>query len=359
MNRVKVGFYGTGTRMIERYLPVCAQLSDKLNMVCIGGRTKEKVQALGERYELPWYTDIDKMLSEHKVDMVCNIVSCVANYETTAKIAPHGAGVILETPIELDLTKAHALFDLIKEHKINIEVAENGFRVPQERIVRKLLDTGMFGKVLIAYNDLVTHGYHGMNLLRNYVGFDVEPVSVTAFHESLTDDGNERSVGMRLGFIHFENKAIGMHSMAYGLPANPWPVHKHFVAENGWLSMKEGMVLEGKKERKVKIKRIDHTVGKTKTCLKMEAKISGRPDIVWENPFADKPFNDDEISVAAAVMSMARAVSEQVPQEYSLKDALRDYEIDSAMCSSHVKGKRVAMPLDLATVADERARGLY
>ena len=141
MNRVKVGFYGTSNRMKDRILPICAQLQDELEMVCIGGRSEEKARPLGERYGMPWYTDLDAMLDRHAVDMVCNIVNCSANYETAARIAAHGVSCIIETPIELDLKKAHALFDLVRSHGVRIEVAENTFRQPDYRIAKKLLDT--------------------------------------------------------------------------------------------------------------------------------------------------------------------------------------------------------------------------
>ena len=44
---------------------------------------------------------------------------------------------------------------------------------------------GIFGKVNVAYNDFRGHGYHGIGLLRSYVGFDNEPVQVYGFAKVL------------------------------------------------------------------------------------------------------------------------------------------------------------------------------
>jgi predicted dehydrogenase len=359
MKRLKVGFYGTGNRMQQAFLPVCARLNDHVEMVCIGGRSEEKARKIGQEYHLPWYTDIDTMLAKHKLDFVCNILSCTVNYETTAKIVPYGVSCILETPIEIDLDRAAGLIKLAKKHKVNIEVAENSFRHPDDRLARKILDTGMFGPVLLAYNDLVRHGYHGINGMRNLIGFDVEPTAVVAFHESFAGPGNDRTKGMRMGYIHFANNAIGVHSRAYGLEMLPLQVRRQFVAENGWLAVNEGEVFNGKRKQTIRIKRFDHTVGNVRTCKKMVATIGSSKEIVWENPFADKPFSDDHLSVASVIMSMVRAVRDGEPQEYRLKDALRDYEIDSALCSSHANGRRIAMPLDYKHIARERQQGLY
>jgi hypothetical protein len=359
MKKARVGFYGTSNRMINAFLPVSQKLKEHIEMVCIGGRTEEKVQKLANQYHLPGYTDIDKMLTEHKLDFVCNILSCTANYVTTSKMAPHGISCILETPIEFDLGKARGLIELTKKYSVNIEIAENSFRQPEERIAKKLLDTGMFGKVLIAYNDICRHGYHGMNGLRNYIGFDVEPKSVLAMHESFAGPGNDRSNGIRLGFIQFANSAIGVHSRAYGVDLLPLSIRKMFVAENGWLAVKGGEVRKGKKTQQIRIKRINHRIGKVETCKKIIATIGSGKEITWENPFANLPFSDDEISVASVLMSMKKAVLQGVSQEYALKDALADYEIDSAMCSSHLNGKRISFPLDYNQIAQERNQNLY
>jgi predicted dehydrogenase len=359
MNRVKVGFYGTSNRMKDRILPICAQLQDELEMVCIGGRSEEKARPLGERYGMPWYTDLDAMLDRHAVDMVCNIVNCSANYETAARIAAHGVSCIIETPIELDLKKAHALLDLVRSHGVRIEVAENTFRQPDYRIAKKLLDTGLFGKVLVAYSDLSSHGYHGMSVMRSFAGFDVPAVNVVALHECLSPDGNDRNDGVRAGLIEFANKVVGIHGRIYGHHPFPHRIQKLFVAENGWLARSEGMLVAGRKEKKVRIKRFEHKVGAVKTCQKIVASLPDGSEVVWNNPFVDKPFDDDEISTAAVITSMARAVRDGVAQEYSLRDALWDYEIDTAMCSAHANGRRITMPLDLDAVAAERAKGLY
>lgn len=362
MKRIKIVHIGTGPRAVNYFLPILAQLSDQVELLAVYGRSREKVDPLGRQYGVPAFTDIDQMLDKHPADMATAIVNCSANYEVAEKLARRGVSCIIETPIELDLYKAHALLDLAARHKVRIEVAENSFRLPGERLARKLLDEGLFGRVLVAYNDMGTHGYHAMNRLRNYVGFDVAIKSVTAFHQTW-GAGGDRSMGTRMSFIDFANSAVGVHSIGYGLALNPCPVHKKFIAEKGWLACNEGEYLDGKTKRSIRIERIGRTVsaagGPVDVCQKMVAHVSGGSEIVWTNPLADRPFDDEHLSAAAVVQSMARAVRDGVDQEYALADALVDYEVDSAMCSSHANARRVGLPLDLAAVAEERARGMY
>jgi hypothetical protein len=41
-----------------------------------------------------------------------------------------------------------------------------------------LISAGIFGRVLVAYNDFMGHAYHGISLIRNYVGLHTPVVSV-------------------------------------------------------------------------------------------------------------------------------------------------------------------------------------
>ena len=66
-----------------------------------------------------------------------------------------------------------------QENDTKLEVNENYYRVPTERIKRKMILAGVFGKVNVAYNDFRGHGYHGIGLIRSYVGFDNEPYRFT------------------------------------------------------------------------------------------------------------------------------------------------------------------------------------
>ena len=90
-------------------------------------------------------------------------------------------------------------------------------------------------------------------------------------------------------------------------------------------------------------------------CQRMVADTD--PEIVWENPFAHLPLDDQKVSVAQVIMSMARAVREGVEPEYSLQDAYIDYAIDSALASSNANGRRISFPLDLDQIGDERQQG--
>jgi hypothetical protein len=378
MQKLKVAHIGTGRRSREYFLPILAQLKDQIELVAICGRSREKVEPLGRKYGIPWYTNQDQMLDKHGADFVTAIVSCMANYDVAEQLAKRGKSCILETPIEIPLRKAYGLLELEKKYGVNIEVAENWHRKPIERLAKKMLNKGMFGKVLMAYNDLDIHGYHALGNIRSYIGFDVAPSSVTALHPVLQRSSGKEPLHSKLGMIEFANGSVGLHSIAYGHALGAAdkkgvtaayfgrakenfseldPVRKRFIAEKGWMAWESGVYLDKGKPKKFKIKKATKKIGGKLVTQKVS--VDTMPSMNWVNPFAAKPFNEEELSIAAVIMSMAAAVSKGIKPEYSLQSALWDYEIDSAMCSSHAHGKRVLFPLDLDQIQKDRDQKLY
>ena len=81
------------------------------------------------------------------------------------------------------------MIESAKQHGTKIEVNENYYRVPSERIKREMILAGVFGKINVAYNEFRGHGYHGIGLIRSYVGFDNEPLRVFGVPKELHSAG--------------------------------------------------------------------------------------------------------------------------------------------------------------------------
>src|SRR5207302_1844225 len=62
---------------------------------------------------------------------------------------------------------------------VKVEVAEQFHRRPLEQLKLRLIDSGLLGTVHTSFNDFAGHGYHGVSVMRSYLGFDAVPVQVT------------------------------------------------------------------------------------------------------------------------------------------------------------------------------------
>ena len=166
MDKLKIAHIGTGNRGTSVYLPLIAKLKDDLELVAVCDVHEDSVKEQGEKYNIATYTDTAEMLEKEKPD-ICSIVITPSNNHIPGLLcSEHGVSYCTETPIDTDLGWSDKMIESAKQHGTKIEVNENYYRVPSERIKREMILAGVFGKVNVAYNEFRGHGYHGIGLIR-------------------------------------------------------------------------------------------------------------------------------------------------------------------------------------------------
>ena len=355
--RIRFAIVGTGKRSDTLYAPLLNTLKEDVELVGVWGRSEDKARELGEKYHVPWFTALDQMRNELDVGAAIVSVANPANGEIGRRIIELGMHALLETPVANHLEDADAIISGAKRNNLKVEVAEQYYRRPMERLKRKLIDAAVFGKVLVAYNDFMGHGYHGMSLVRSYIGFDEPVISVngteTIFsidpHYSWMSQRNEkREEEWQQARLHFANGALGFFnwsSIAYD-SALRWQRSTRFFGERGMAIDDRLTTLtpDGKDSQRIEIQRYFHNVGGMETLSELVARTS--PEIVWRNPFRGYYMDDEMIAVADCLMSLVHAIREDKPPEYGAQQARLDQELTLAMHeSARNSGANVSLPL--------------
>jgi predicted dehydrogenase len=214
-----------------------------------------------------------------------------------------------------------------------------------ERLKRQLIDADVFGGVLVACNDFMGHGYHGMSLIRSYIGFEEPVVSVTGTKSTFTVDPHyswisqtteKREEEWQHATLHFANGALGFFnwsSLAYD-SALRWQRSTRFFGKRGMAVGDELTTLspDTRDPRPIPIKRYFHNVGGMETLTDLVARTS--PEIVWRNPFRGNYMDDEMIAVADCLMSLVHAIRDDKPPEYGPRQARLDQELTLAMFAS-------------------------
>ena len=365
---------GTARRVLALYAPILRTLAQHVEVVAVWGRSEESASHLGSALGVPWYTDIDRLVQETAPDIGIVAVSYHANGQVGLMAVEAGLHVLLETPIAHDLSEADVIIRAAAERGLKVEVAEQFHRRPLEQIKLKLIESGLFGRVHSSFNDFAGHGYHGVSVMRSYLGFDAMPVRVIgsvhsyplAAHWSRLAGKNEaRSETQEHGIIEFADERVGIFhwtNVGYDSPLRWWRSSR-FLAEKGmgitisrglevqeWLTLlapgseaPSFITLERRWER-VDGGRLEALVAHT-----------GNPDLPlvrWDNPFEsphsqhEPQWHDDEIGVAGCIMSLVRAVRENAPPSYGAQQARLDQEIILAIRQSAAEGgKPITLPL--------------
>lgn len=357
-DRIRFAVIGTGKRSDSVYAPLLNTLREDVEFVGVWGRSESRARDLGEKYHVPWFTDLENLRDDVKPEAAIVSVARPANGEIGRCVIELGLHALLETPIAESLDDADAIIQGAGAARLKVEVAEQYYRRPIERLKRKLIDADVFGKILAAYNDFMGHGYHGVSLIRSYIGFDTQVTSVSggtakftvAPHYSWISQAHvSHEEEWEHASLHFANGALGFYSwssITYD-SALRWQRSTRFFAERGMAidDRLTTLTSDGKDPQPIKIKRFFHNVGGMETLTDLVAWAD--PEIRWRNPFQAYYMDDEMIAVADCIMSLVRAIREHKSPEYGPVQARSDQEVMLAVYeSAKNSGASVRLPIE-------------
>jgi predicted dehydrogenase len=374
---IRIAIIGTAKRSSYLYGPLLKALPE-VELVSVWGRTAEHARQLGDSLGVPAYSNLDQLIRETAPQIGIVDVSYSANGEVGLMAVEAGLNVLLETPIAHKLSEADRIIAAAEQRGLKIEVAEQFHRRPLEQIKLKLIASGLFGKVHTSFSDFAGHGYHGISVMRSYLGFDAKPLQVTgSVHEyklgahwsRLANTRGERSETQEHGLIEFEGGQLGVFhwtSVSYD-SALRWWRSSRFLAEKGMgitvgvgLNVQEWLTLlapGGEAPAFITLeRRWERVDGGALIAMVAHTGDLQQPIVSWENPFRPviqghgPQWHDDEIGVAGCILSLGRAGEDCAQATYGPYQARLDQELILAIRQSALQGGMpVKLPLDPAT----------
>jgi len=381
---LRVAIIGTSARSDYLYGPIVEGLQGRgeVELVAVWGRREEPARQLGQSLGAPWYTDLDRLVRETAPAIAIVSVAYAANGAVGLMAVEHGLHALLETPIAHRLDEADAIIAAAAQRGLKVEVAEQFHRRPHEALRLRLIASGLFGRVYSSFNDFGGHGYHGVSLMRSYLGFDAAPIKVTGAVRSydlaphwsrLADTTGPRRETQEHAIVEFADGRLGFYhwtDVGYD-SALRWWRSSRFLAEKGMgVTTDSGigapphdtltlLAPSGEAPRHIAVeRRYERNDGGALVALVAHTGDPALPIVRWDNPFAPRAkghgpqWHDDEIAVASCLMSLVAAVREGAEPSYGPLQARLDQEIVLALRqSSREGGQPVALPLDRALEA--------
>ena len=345
-----------------------------------GGAAPGRHVVLVSSLHVPWYTDLDRLIRETSPHMGIVSVAYGANGEVGLMAVEHGLHVLLETPIAHKLSEADAIIASARQHQVKVEIAEQFHRRPLEQIKLALIASGLFGRVHSSFNDFAGHGYHGISVMRSYLGFDAKPVKVTgsvreypldAYYSRIAGDNTARNETQEHGIIEFEGGQLGIFhwtNVGYDSPLRWWRSSR-FLAEKGMgitvgvgLEVQERLTLlapGSEAPRFITVERRWQRVdGGALAAMIAHTGDPHLPIVRWDNPFLrtdeyhdgyTPQWHDDEIGVASCITSLVDAIRENREPSYGAQQGRLDQELILAIRQSAAQGGQpITLPLDPA-----------
>jgi len=372
---IRVAIVGTASRADYLYGPIVQALTDDVDLVAVWGRSEESARHLGQSLGVPWYTDLDRLIRETAPAIGIVSVAYGANGQVGLMAVEYGLHVLLETPIAHDLGEADRIIEAAVRRNVKVEVAEQFHRRPLEALKLRLIAEGLFGRVYSSFNDFAGHGYHGVSVMRSYLGFDAAPTQVSgvihrydlaARWSRLADTRGPRQETQEHGIIEFAGGQLGVYhwtDVGYD-SALRWWRSSRFLAERGmgittgvYPDVREELSLvspDGEAPLFITIeRRLERNDGGALVAMVAHTGDPTTPTVPWDNPFAPitkghgVQWHDDEIGVAGCLMSLVDAVRDGGEPTYGGVQARLDQEIVLAVHrSSEDGGRPVRLPLE-------------
>ena len=199
-------------------------------LVAVCDKVISKAEVIAEKYSVPAYACLHKMMKTEKIDVVVVLTESGLHAQHVVELAPYGAHVMVEKPMALTIDDADSMIEACDKYGVKLFVVkQNRFNVPVVQL-RKALDQGRFGKLFMgtvrvrwarpqAYYDqdpwrgtwamdggvLTNQASHHVDLLEWMMG-DVESVFAKSKQALADIEAEDTAVVM----LKFRNGALGM-----------------------------------------------------------------------------------------------------------------------------------------------------
>jgi predicted dehydrogenase len=355
VRRLRLGLVGAGRRAQAHVQSILA-LDDHFELVAVCDINPTAAQAIAKRTGATAYGDVDEFFRAGRLEAVDIVTPPDAHHVIAKAAADYGVPMLIETPIAPTRQMAELIIEAAARANVPLEVGENVWRWPAERLARKVLQSGAIGRVLRAYCLYVTGGYHAMNLLRTYLDF-AEPRSVSAHVRRYAvepydfNGAHHEDETWTAATIDFTGGATALHECTSSWSSPVRQAAPRFFAAHGTKGtlvsqggrLDVGVVTDGKLVRyQSETTWVAGGAGRTPQQLRLGAPFN----LTYDNPFAGSVERhpdlwrggEDEVARADELNSLYRAVVDGVAPEYGGRNGYRDEELVVAINESGLHG---------------------
>lgn len=171
---IRFGMIGGGWRA-EFFTRIARELPEQFQLAGAVMRDPVKAEAFGKAWNAPAFRTHGE-LKAAGVDFVVLSVKPVAHPDILAELHALGLAVLCEKPAALDLPAMLEIWKLV-EKGLKLHIAEQYLFQPLHASRLEMIARGRLGQVSFARAS-VAHGYHGVSLLRQYLGIGFENATI-------------------------------------------------------------------------------------------------------------------------------------------------------------------------------------
>ncbi|MGI8913068.1 MAG: Gfo/Idh/MocA family protein [Chloroflexota bacterium] len=359
MPALRIAVVGAGARA-QAHLTTIGQLHDLYTLTGIADADGVRRELVATQYGVPGFATVDALLDTTHPDLLFVIVPPDGHHVMTEAAARRGVHVVSEVPIATTLGMADAMIGTARRHQIKLEVAENVWRWPAERLKRRIVEEGLIGRVTQAHLWYASGSYHGLSAVRSII----QAAPTRALGVARDVEGPERPDLMgqpnrlhpwELGVIEFAGGATCVYQQPiHRARSNYWEI----VGTDGYIAGNE-LVIERGERRRYPIESVMEEQGGKQVLAAV--RVATDPPLVWENPYRRYGLAAaDDVARADVLAGMHAAITQGTEPPYGGQEARTDQEVLLALRESARLGSTwIDLPLQAPTGLERSIHETY
>jgi len=348
MNPISFALIGASGWRGQFFLRIARELPERFRVSALLSRDAQTAEQLGREWNVPAFYDLESLLRERPQFVVVSVpwaVSAPMLRELSERRIP----VLSETPPAPDLDGLNALWQSTQDARI--QVAEQLQFRPLHAARIALAQSGRLGRISQAQVS-VAHGYHGINLIRRYLGIGFENVTIDARnYDSSIVQGAGRSGLPQEESIAASSQTLAHFNWGDRLGVFDFTGSQYFGSIRNSRTLvrgEKGEITDNKARflldfrTPVEMEFLRHDAGHDDDLrpLHHEGHTLGA-EWIYRNPFAPSRLSDDEIAVATCLQKMGEYVKGG-PDFYSLAEACQDHYLSLSMDKAVKTGEPIS-----------------
>ena len=143
--KYKIGLVGCG-RIAKNHFDAIRK-EKKLQLVAVCDIDKKKTEATGKEQQVPFFTDLKKMLDDAPMDIISICTPSGVHPQNGILAAEYGVHVVTEKPMATKLEEADALIKACDKNKVHLFVVKQNRLNATMKLLKSAIDKGRFGKI--------------------------------------------------------------------------------------------------------------------------------------------------------------------------------------------------------------------
>lgn len=345
MDKIRFAVAGTGWRSLF-YLRIAKWLPEVFELTGVLCRNEERARAYAQANGVQTFWTLDDLLAAKPL-FVVSCISKAGMAEMCMAVMQRGVPVLSETPYAVTKEMLDRLLAVQKETGVLLDCAEQYFLYPTHQAKAEVVRRGLLGDIVSCGMSMM-HDYHGISMLRRYLGADESevticarkvktPIVVTGDRSGYLTDGVMGEEVRTFAHFDYADGKLGTYDFAgtqyhSAIRSN----HMRILGTRGEIADDTVRWLSGD-NRPLQAELTVHRDAATGTIIS----ISLAGEMLYRNPFrTDVPMNEDEIAVATTLYRMAGAVRGG-ERHYALGDGATDALLSVLMHEAAETGKPV------------------